>query len=258
MSLKKASAYAAALAITTALAASHASALTFASFGVTGGTRFSLSGNTFTAGETGSFSVASAVPLALALGGSTFSATMTLTGTLAAGTGNEFTVNGSSNSSLSQNLSSLSFTITGVGGTVDGKNLLSGTLLTPAGNSLQGNVNNNTSSSTASIGASGTQANIAFTSDILAFLPGTRDATFTLNNISPSILSVSGTTTTYPFGTNTVGDIQAFLADASANFSATPAPVGIGAVPEPGAFATFFGMGVSGLAFGLRARRQRK
>ena len=257
MSLKKASAYAAALAITTTLAASQASALTFASFGVTGGTRFSLSGNTFTTGETGSFSIANAISLPASLGGSSFSATMALTGTLAAGTGSEITLPGNSSSSLSQNLSSLSFTITGVGGAVDGKNLLSGTLITPAGNTLSGSVNNSTSSSTASIGASGTDVNIGFTSDILAFAPGMRDMTFTLNNISPSILSVNGTTNTFGGVVITSGDIQAFLADVSANFSATPAPIAIGAVPEPGSFALFFGMGVSGMAFGFRARRRK-
>ena len=257
MSHKRASARVVALAITTTLAASHASALTFASFGVTGGTRFSLSGNTFTAGETGSFSVASAVPLPAALGAGPFSATLTLTGTLALGTGSELTMTGSSNSIISQNLSSLSFTIVGASGAAAGKNLLSGNLITPAGNSLQGNVNNTTQSSTASIGASGTEANIGFTSDLFAFLPGTRDMTFTLNNISPSVLSVAGTTTTYPFGVYTIGDIQNFLADASANFSANPAPNGIGAAPEPGVFAMLFSMGVSGVAFGLRSRRRR-
>ena len=257
MSLKKASAYAAALTITTMLAASHASALTFASFGVTGGTRFSLTNDAFNASETGSFSLSNDVPQSPIYGSGPFAATMTLTGTLARGTGTEVTTAGVSSSSLSQGLASLSFTITGVNGVVAGKNLLSGTLFTSAGNSLQGNVNNNTSSSTASIGASGTDANIGFTSDILRFLPGSRDATFTLNNISPGILSVQGSTNTFGNVTITQGDIQDFLADVSANFSATPAPAGVGAVPEPGSFAMLFGMGVSGMAFGLRARRKK-
>ncbi len=257
MSLKKASGYAAALAITTALAASHASAITFASFGFTGGTRFSLTSNTFTAAESGSFSIASLVPQNPTYGNGPFTATMTLNGTLAPGTGSAVSITGSGSSSLSQNLASLSFSIIATSGPAAGKNLLSGTLLTVAGNSLQANVNNSTGTSTASIGASGTDTNIAYTSEILKFLPGQRDLSFALGNTTPNILSVSGTTTTYPFGTITTGDIQNFLADASANFGATPAPAGIGAVPEPGSFALLFGMGVSGAAFGLRSRRRK-
>ena len=257
MSLKKASAYAAALAITTTLAISHASALTFASFGVTGGSRFSLSGSTFSAGETGSFTIADAVPQNTTYGSGPFTASMTLNGTLVPLSGNETTFAGDTSSSLNQKLASLSFTITATSGPAAGKNLLSGTLFTPAGNKLSGTVNNLSQTSTAGIGASGTEANIGYTSDLLNFLPGQRDFSFTLNNISPSVLSVKGTTTDYGFAINTVGDIQNFLADASANFSATPAPVGIGAVPEPGNVAMFFGMGISGMAFGLRARRRK-
>lgn len=257
MSLKKASAYAAALAITTTLAISQASALTFASFGVTGGTRFSLTSDSFSATETGNFSVANAVTLPASLGGSVFAATLTLTGALAPGTGNESTFPGASNSNLSQSLSSLSFTITGASGAVAGKNLLSGALLIPSGNTLSANVNNTSATSTASIGVSGSDATIGFSSDILAFQVGSRDATFTLNNISPSVLSVKGT----PIAGGILisnGDIQDFLADVSANFSATPTPTGVGAaVPEPGAFALLSGMGVSGLTFGLRARRRK-
>ena len=262
MSLKKASAYAAALAITTALAVSQASALTFASFGFTGGTRFSLNNDAFSASESGTFSLAAAVPQSPIFGPGPFSATLNLTGSLIPGQGSAVTLNSTpGTTSISQSLQSLSFSIIGTSGVTAGKNLLSGTLLTVTGANLQGNVNNSTNTSTASIGASGTNANISYTSDILNFLPGQRDLSFTLNNISPS-LSVNGTTGPFTFGgqtfgTITVGDIQNFLADASANFGATPAPSGVGAVPEPGSFAMLFGMGVSGMAFGFRARRKK-
>ena len=263
MSLKKVSAYAAALAITTTLAASHASALTFASFGFTGGTGFALHNGSFTASESGNFSFADAVPQNPLYGNGPFAATLTLTGSLIAGNGFSSTYNFSpGTTAITQGIQSLSFSIIGASGAATGKNLLSGTLLTISGDNLKGNVNNTTQTSTASIEASGAQTDILYTSDFVNFAPGERDLAFAMNSAAPSVLSVNGTTSPITFmgqnlGTGTIGDIRDFLANSSANFGATPVPVGIGAVPEPGSFAMLFGMGVSGMAFGLRARRRK-
>ena len=246
MSQKRARIQVITLTIVTAIAAGHASALTFASFGFTGGTRFHLSGNTFTATETGSFTLTSGV-VSPPGGYGPFAATMTLTGQLEPGTGSGLTFNATPNTtSVSQTIKSLNFTITSAG-----KNLLTGSLLTADGGQLSG-------ASTGSLGASGTNADIAYTSDILNFAPGTRDMSFTLNNLSPNPLSVKGPTSTFPTFKLTQGDVNDFFADLSANFSADPVPTGVtnnGTVPEPGALALLCGVGVSGAAFTLRRRR---